>query len=434
MAGCAQQPPPAAAASASEPQSYHNVQKYGAVGDGATDDAAAIQSAINAAQSAGGGVVFLPAGSYAVSRTLSITASNVGMRGVGMASEIVGTSADGDIIYAGPGSSGVPIADAFFGHFRVRAAVTKTSGSAFLFANAQRFRVVDVRAAGPGVANNLYDAFTFKYFDTCFLENVLITATNTGLTLYGQSNQSWGADFWVSGASRILSCKRGVHIAGSCGGIQFDEVDIIGNETNVYLDDSLSGAPNREIFFDSCFIDSASYNGVEIMPNGVSVLHFWNTWVASSGGSTKGYPEGVNILAHPGGVDNPSSVIVSGCRIFNALGSGIVAQAGAWTITGCAIEFNGNGSNGGYGILLDGPGVSDVVISGNSIRHNNAPGGTPGPTGAGIHISQGVDHYIITSNVVRHNGQNDIVDHGGPSKVVRDNLVTGGGGTGQGAG
>ena len=43
-----------------------NVADYGALGDNSTNDTAAIQAAIDAAATAGGGVVFLPAGTYSV--------------------------------------------------------------------------------------------------------------------------------------------------------------------------------------------------------------------------------------------------------------------------------------------------------------------------------------------------------------------------------
>jgi hypothetical protein len=44
----------------------YDVRDYGAVGSGLVDDAAGIQAAINAAVSVGGGVVYLPSGTYAI--------------------------------------------------------------------------------------------------------------------------------------------------------------------------------------------------------------------------------------------------------------------------------------------------------------------------------------------------------------------------------
>lgn len=52
-------------------QGIYNVKAYGASGNGATDDTAAIQLAIDAAD-AGGGIVLLPPGRYLVSGTLTI--------------------------------------------------------------------------------------------------------------------------------------------------------------------------------------------------------------------------------------------------------------------------------------------------------------------------------------------------------------------------
>jgi len=45
-----------------------NVLDYGAVGNGSTDDTASVQSAINAASSAGGGTVYFPSGTYKVTK------------------------------------------------------------------------------------------------------------------------------------------------------------------------------------------------------------------------------------------------------------------------------------------------------------------------------------------------------------------------------
>src|SRR5215831_13046255 len=59
--------------------------QYGAVGDGVTNDAAAINSAITACNAAGGGVVYLPTtsgGTYLVGSSL-VMASNVVLKGCG---------------------------------------------------------------------------------------------------------------------------------------------------------------------------------------------------------------------------------------------------------------------------------------------------------------------------------------------------------------
>lgn len=66
----------------------HDVRAYGAVGDGTTDDTAAIQSAINAIDTAGGGVVFIPKGTYKITSALS-GVSNITLLGSGRNQSII---------------------------------------------------------------------------------------------------------------------------------------------------------------------------------------------------------------------------------------------------------------------------------------------------------------------------------------------------------
>lgn len=54
---------------------FYNVEEYGALHDGVTDDTEAIQDAINAAFAAGGGVVYFPNGTYIIAGNLQ---NNVG--------------------------------------------------------------------------------------------------------------------------------------------------------------------------------------------------------------------------------------------------------------------------------------------------------------------------------------------------------------------
>jgi hypothetical protein len=71
---------PAQAQSTSEP-GYYDVTDYGAVGDGSTDDTAAIQAAVNAAQTAGQGVVYFPVGVFCTSSPIVITQPNIFVQG-----------------------------------------------------------------------------------------------------------------------------------------------------------------------------------------------------------------------------------------------------------------------------------------------------------------------------------------------------------------
>lgn len=64
-----------------------NVKDYGAKGDGITDDRLTIQAALNAAHDAGGGIVFVPAGHYIVSKCI-IVGDNCFLVGCGAGSVI----------------------------------------------------------------------------------------------------------------------------------------------------------------------------------------------------------------------------------------------------------------------------------------------------------------------------------------------------------
>lgn len=60
----------------------YNVMNYNAQGNGTTDDTNAIKNTINAASNAGGGVVYLPSGTYKITSTLSLP-EKVIMKGAG---------------------------------------------------------------------------------------------------------------------------------------------------------------------------------------------------------------------------------------------------------------------------------------------------------------------------------------------------------------
>lgn len=71
-----------------DPSLIRNVKNFGAKGDGATNDIAAIQAAVDAAAEAGGGIVFFPRGTYIVGTAIVIK-DRVTLAGEGFASSII---------------------------------------------------------------------------------------------------------------------------------------------------------------------------------------------------------------------------------------------------------------------------------------------------------------------------------------------------------
>lgn len=66
-----------------------NVKDYGAKGDGKSDDWDAFHAAIEAAKTAGGGAILIPAGEYRLSKIVVLNASNLVLRGEGSGKTIL---------------------------------------------------------------------------------------------------------------------------------------------------------------------------------------------------------------------------------------------------------------------------------------------------------------------------------------------------------
>jgi polygalacturonase len=73
------------------PSAVFNVKSYGAKGDGTTNDTTAIQAALDAANSAGGGEVRLPSGTYKITTAL-VPYSKVAIVGAGAGATIFAPS------------------------------------------------------------------------------------------------------------------------------------------------------------------------------------------------------------------------------------------------------------------------------------------------------------------------------------------------------
>lgn len=87
---------------------------FGAAGDGVTNDTAAIQLAINAAQAAGGGTIFFPEGTYLLSSRVNVSTAPIHFQGVGRSSILKRANSANDHIVAFAGTQGGSVRDLEF--------------------------------------------------------------------------------------------------------------------------------------------------------------------------------------------------------------------------------------------------------------------------------------------------------------------------------
>ena len=182
-----------------------NVKDFGAVGDGVHDDTAAIQAAIDAAVALGGGRVFFPTGTYAITATLTTPNTDVVivLTGAGRDLTIVqaASAIDGymyehwcnggieDMTWNGNAVANSAVilgnksgqSSLLFKQFAHRATfkntVTGPSGS-WVFAcwdENQTFQIdtlwlEDINVEGP--SQHAGDAFAVSYVDTCYAKNI----------------------------------------------------------------------------------------------------------------------------------------------------------------------------------------------------------------------------------------------------------------------
>ena len=355
-----------------------NVRDYGATGGGVTDDTAAINAAY-AAVPASGAVVVFPQGVYLISAPIVVGRSNTVTEGCN--SEIRTTSATADHFQLAAAASRLVFRD-----LSLWATVTKTAGAGFKglgIVNCSSFYNVQCSSLdnyGGGALNRLWNGYDFSlgvgrvYIDpACF-----IIAQNNGITAAS------GAELYLDG--RILFCNVGCLVGGSIGGVYFNgEVSQCG--TGVLCNTSITGATNREIFFEErAIIDSCKDYGVRISAGSVSILDVSNSWFTSAGKVTAG--AGVGLFIETASVPYGNAKI-SGARFYNNLVTGLVNAGMGILVSGCMV--NGNAG----GIILETTGANGSMIDSCSFEGNS---------GTAVTLQNGITAYAVTNNYAIANG------------------------------
>jgi hypothetical protein len=396
-----------------------SVLQFGAVGDynpatgTGTDDTAAIQAAVNAAQAANGTTVLMPQGTYKISAPISIVSpvSIIGMAGATIIAPNFATGSAFQIVPPSgwPYDSGVTIANLNF-----KASVVRTSGAYLSSSNGYYITVTrcqfldgynGIHLTGP--------AATGFYVKECIFanntnDNILIDAA-TGLQ--GPVDVVL-QDLWIHGAGPTSQSVSGVHLKAA-GDITLRHVSTVWSGTALRIQPA-SGNRIQALVCSECFFDSGTGYGVYVDTNAggvVDLIKIANTWIATNG---------------QGGVALTGSTLIRhvdllNCVISNNDGNGVLLNntlVRNTSIIGCSIS-----SNTGNGIAAV-AGVVNFKVIGCTIGQS---GEFVGNSQWGIYIaSGGSDYYIISNNKITDNTAGQLYDGGtGTNKTVYPNLGVG---------
>ena len=180
-----------------------SVKDFGAIGDGTTDDTTAIQDTIDYLEANGGGVVFIPAGTYKITSSISITWPNVTDQSSNGRVTIQGEGSGITIISDYRSSTGNINADSsliidFSGHTDAHL----TAGSNWFLAAIGGFAIN--RGANSGTGNGIYcqkvaflemtDVRCENYYNGYLMRNVL---SSTFTSCFSYNNANNGFDFSI---------------------------------------------------------------------------------------------------------------------------------------------------------------------------------------------------------------------------------------------
>jgi len=173
----------------------YNVKDFGAVGDGVTNDKAAIQAAIDALPTTGG-IIYLPPGTYAYATQFSITTkTNVQFLGAGGRYAMNFAAPVTTLMYTGSGASNAFVVGTTFArNFSMKNMALQYNSATFTghllyFDATASVSLEDVNLGGPGVSSGtaLYNAASCLAFyngSGLFLKRVYLTEAQVGF---------WGA-------------------------------------------------------------------------------------------------------------------------------------------------------------------------------------------------------------------------------------------------
>lgn len=367
-----------------------SVLQFGAVGDFdpatglGTDNTAAIQAAIDAAQSAGGFEVSIPSGIYKISSGLTIS-SPISLVGYGVA-VIAPNFATGDALTLNSVSgnySGVVISNVSFDAPVVRTAGYYINVSSSFYTEISGCNFKD-HYNGIGLTGAATAGFRVR---DCFFNN----GANSNIIIAAATGTQGTTDIVIqdvlfAGTNVGSQTNSGITIL-SAGDIELRHVSTVWS--GVGLNVSV-GAGNvvQSLVVDGCYFDSGSGSGISLVTASTGEIQralISNTWSATNSsfgilidGTNVKHTDIVSCTASNNGnigiyFSKGSNVHILGGSVSanTSHGISIAANQQKFSVIGTTIGATGQfAGNGGWGIVINGGTTTNFVIANCSFFNN----------------------------------------------------------------
>lgn len=351
-----------------------SVLQFGAVGDGVTDDTAAIQAAIDSLSS--GGTVQFPCGNYKVTSALNVSISGIVLAGENRSKSIITTtSATANVIVLDAGNVGVS-------NLRIEHATTRTAGSSIsITTNASKIDVYQVDIVAPFIGISVPNVAIAK-FESVDINGAVATTGKSIVVTGGFAVSFVDCIFRNDPAARPAShiqienvedivfsnCQcisGGINmnvIPGSgqdigllwCNDSQFDDA----GTASIRLAPATGGAVN-EVTINSPWIKGTTSDVLATTAGGgtISSLQVSNSLLVGTG-------EGITS-------SGASNLILNGNKIGGHTTAISLTNTSGAVITGNIIGAHGLYSGNSLALYLGGT-TSNVIVSNNDMRSNVA--------------------------------------------------------------
>ncbi|MGW7197213.1 right-handed parallel beta-helix repeat-containing protein [Streptomyces chryseus] len=381
-----------------------NVHAYGAVGNGIADDTAAIQAALNAARTAGGGVVLIPGGrTYAINTFLAVF-DNTTIWAWGATVRSVGTTGllrnflDSELFNGYAGHSNILIAGGIWDANAADGTTGTVTGmtNAFGFVHAKNITARDVTIRnvssahalefnsvdGGRVINCRFEGYRDNSGDSSrqFSEAVQIDIAVSGSSSIGNFDGTPSRNILVEGcyfgpSERCGVFGRAVGSHTAPAGKHYENVQVLGNRIEGTLREGIHGYSWRNAVIAKNIISGTGWSGILVgVPAAAVTSHAIK--IANNAVSSSGTDSAIRVIG------NATNIITSVSVIGNTARS---ITGNAFHVEYCkAPKITGNdcdttSSNGIYANLSSDPTVSDntVVNAGsNAVNISGCAGGS----------------------------------------------------------